>query len=757
MNRTAAAALVLLFATVASADEAFLLNIPQRFDASQETGEVRVLLTLGADPSGAQLVVNNATTVPLGATQSVGGDSVAFLSGSAANTVRIVYQPLSNFGGDFCLGGGAVEKNIPLRFVGPDIVKYSMTSYAVAAPAAECSKASKRVADAAATLVPNADGVAPALDAENGGRLPLDVAIVLDKSGSMSELPPDAAAGATKAEILRSAMKTFVATWSEMDVTQPDDRIGVVFFSSTATSQSLVGADPPANFFLRRGTDEPGPDHDWNPIGTTIDTLSPSGATSIGAGINAAMAQWTSDPDSDLSILAVTDGKQNTAPLIEPTPGGFLTLTPVGGLPAELRQRFVPIRTIGFGTPGAVDGALLTNIAFETAGVSFISINATTMFDSLALTLVSILKGNTAALAVRHNDTLTGAPSAPRTVLVDGSVKRAVFSVQWAPPRANALELEVIRPDGTLALPDSASKTPQSSLQSFDMDRDDGGAWRVRVKRAPSFSNAQAPTVPYSLHVYFVERSLDFRLEVEPKRVRTGDTISVRVRASYDGRPLDKLPAGAIKVRVQRPQESLGTILHRARTQSGGGTTTSSGDVQTAYDSKLSRLGRGLLERVVPRDVETITLVHDKRGLYTGSFNGTSVAGRYAFEAVLDWTDPRTGRLRREERLEAHVSVRPDPVATAVAVSKNVRGVVRVAVTPKDRFGNFLGPGYASVVLAKLRSAGRLDPQPADRDQTGTYVFTVTDVPPGQTPDLDIVVDGVRIGSKRTAEGKPGS
>ena len=84
------------------------------------------------------------------------------------------------------------------------------------------------------------------------------------------------------------------------------------------------------------------------------------------------------------------------------------------------------------------------------------------------------------------------------------------------------------------------------------------------------------------------------------------------------------------------------------------------------------------------------------------------------------------------------------------------RGVVRVGVTPKDRFGNFLGPGYGSVVVAKLKSAGRLDPQPADRDQSGTYVFTVTDVPPGQTPDIDVVVDGVRIGSKLSPVVKPG-
>ncbi len=746
MKRIAVAFVVAFVSFAAAADEAFILSIPLRFNANQETGEVRVTFTLAAPPAGTQLIVNG-TTLNLGATQTIGGDSVAFTAGSEPNTARLVYQPLSNFAGDFCQGGGAVQKDIPMRFVGGNITKYNMNSYLVAAPSAECSKASKRTNDMPALLIPNDDGVAPALDAENGGRQPLDVVLVLDKSGSMSELPPGANTGATKAEILRSAMTTFVATWSEMDVPYEDDRIGVVFFSNTAAPQSQTGGDPPSNFFVRRNPYDTGVNHHWFPLQGNINTLAPGGSTSVGAGINSGMQQWASDPDHDLSMLVVTDGKQNTAPLIDVAPSGFLTLTPVASFPAELRQRFVPIQSVGFGEPGTVDGELLTKLALETSGVSYISINAATMFDTLAMTLIAILKGNTAALALRHHDVMsTTAPSAPQSVLVDRSVKRAVFSVQWAPPLREALELEVIRPDGTVATPDSSRKTPQSALQSFDMGKNAVGTWKVRVKRPKNLTSVSTPRVPYTLHTYFVERDLEFHVALDPQKAFTGDAITVRAQVSYDGKPLDKLRDGSITVRVQRPAASLGTILHETRAQTAS--TTVGGDTISAYDQKVSQLPRGLLKRITPSDVATLTLTHVKNGLYTGTFTDTSTAGQYGFETVLQWDDRRTGQLRREERLETFVQVRPDFSISRIETSANVRGTVTVTVTPRDRFGNFLGPGYASRLHAKT-NAGRLDSKPPlDRDQTGTYVFTIREVPEGAKPVLEFWFDGMPLREK---------
>jgi hypothetical protein len=754
-------------AWTAAASESFTLNIPVRFNANQETGEVRITLGLDAAPAGAQLVVNGTTTVDLGQTVAVGTDSVSFAAGSG-NSVLIAYRPLSNFGADFCAGGSAAELNVPMRFSGAqDVTDFRVTTYVVAAPDVDCTQPSKRTAEAPASLVPAADGVAPALVATSLGRHPLDVVLVLDKSGSMGDLPPDAVAGATKSAILKSALEAFIATWQLVDLPNgtgewSQDRIGVVFFDSTAAPQTIAGADAPANFFVQRGADG-GP---WDAVSAKVDSLTPGGSTSIGDGINQAMAQWEADPKSDLSLIAVTDGMQNTAPLVAPAPSGFLGLTPVAGLPLELHSRFIPIRTIGFGTPAAVDDALLKNIALETAGVSYISINGTTMFDNFASTLVSILKGNTASLALRRHGTLTGAgPGAPEPVIVDPSAARVVFLLQWAPPRRAALELEVFRPgSSTVAIPAAKKKTAQSTIQSFDIRAEELGTWSVRVRRDVA---ADANAIPYTLNVLFLEKHLDYRVAFDTLHAGTfdaihagtGDSVRLRANVTYDGKPLAGLPAGAIRVRIQRPAEGLGTILHDTRVadSASGATTTPAGDIQSAYDRKLARLtDAALLGRIMPRDADTIALTDKKNGVYGGTFTGTSTPGLYAYEVVLDWDDARTGHIRREERLEQHVKVKPDAGRTEIVTTPGANGTVLVRVTPRDKFGNYVGPGYGSIVKAKLNSGGTLAAgAPVDVDQTGTYVFTVSEVPMGVTPDVDVTVDGVAVGNPASSPVNP--
>ena len=102
--------------------------------------------------------------------------------------------------------------------------------------------------------------------------------------------------------------------------------------------------------------------------------------------------------------------------------------------------------------------------------------------------------------------------------------------------------------------------------------------------------------------------------------------------------------------------------------------------------------------------------------------------------------------MHREERLEQLLTVKADPAKTEVTTTKGPGTLVTVAVTPRDRFGNYLGPGYANLVTAKLESPGKLrSAVPIDLDQTGTYVFEVADVPAGQTPSVKITVDGVEL------------
>ncbi len=760
MKRTAAMlgfVLSLALAGAAIADESFILDIPVRGNAQQETGRVKITLTLSAAPAGAQLVVNGNTTLTLGQTQSVGGDSVTFET-ATGNDVRILYTPLSNFsGGNFCAGGNAVEKQIPMRFVGAqDVTAYRISSYIVASPMVECSDVSKHTGDTPAFLTPMADGVAPALTATNLGRHPFDVVLVLDKSGSMADFPPGAMSGAKKHEILKSAVEGFIVQWRQVDLPPgggPEwshDRLGVVFFDHNVAAQSIAGGDPPANFFVKRGSVLPG---NWDNVINDVKTLTPGGATSIGGGVNEGMKQWKADPANDLSLVVVTDGMQNTAPLIQPTGSGFLGLTPVSGLPQELRKRFIPIQTIGFGTPAQIDEDLLRNISFETNGVSYMSANASTMFDVLGMTLVAILKGNTVSLATNHHGTMTGkGPSAPLPVVVDSSAQRVVFSVQWAPPLREALDLEVFRPGtSTPAAPASAEKLPQGSFQTFNLHTSDIGKWAVRVKRG---LNTKPDPVPYTLNVLFLERHLDYRFQFDQIHATTGDKLGIHATVSWDGKPLTGLPSGAIRVVVGRQREGLGNILHdaRVRDKSTGNTTTPAGDVQTPLDRKVASLiNRGLLERIAQKEVATIALKEEGRGVYSAIFDGTTVPGTYGFKALLDWEMDRTGHVHREERLEVNVTVKPDRDKTDVQTTRPDARTVAVAVTPRDRLGNFLGPGFASLIKARLFSEGKLlSETPVDRDQIGTYVFTLAGVPGGQTPDIEIVVDGVVVhGSAR--------
>ena len=743
--------LLLLLATSVSASESFVLDIPIRSITNQETGKVLVTLTLNSASAGSQLVVNGATTLNLGDTQMVAGDQVTFSAGSG-NDVKIVYVPLSNFSGDFCQGAGAVTKDIPMRFVGAqDVVSYRVSSYIVAAPSAECSQVSKRTGDTPANIQLIGDGVAPVLSATFLGRHPFDVALVLDKSGSMADIPPGANPGPqqpTKADILKSAMDTFVAQWMQLDSAMPSgpewshDRIGVVQFDSTAQSQTLPGADAPANFFLKRGNASA-----WNAVGTNINTLTPGLNTSIGDGINAAMQQWKNDPQNDFQIIVVTDGMQNTAPLIQPTGSGFLGLQPVAGLPQELRERFIPIHSIGFGTPAAVDATLLTNLAFETAGVSFISINATTMFNALGMTLVAILKGNTASLALQQNSTFNGSgPAALVPVVVDRSVQRAVFCVQWAPPVTNDLDLDIFPPGAASpATPTSQTKTPQSSLKTFDMThRGDVGTWQVRVKRA---RDAKTVTLPYTLSVFYLEQYLDYQFSFDTVHTATGDSIRLRALMAYGGHPLTNLPPDAIRVRIQRPQDGLGNILRKIPVSP---KIPVSSDPQTAYQAKLDFAALSnphIFDLIVPSDFVTVSMQEDGNGVYSTVFDNTAIPGAYAFNVTLDWNDDRTGQVHREERLEDTVKVRIDPVRSTVDTVRNGT-TATVTVTPRDSFGNYLGPGYASLVKVRVVGVEReIPPTPVDPDLTGTYTVTLRDVP--LDAQILVSVDGVLLGRAR--------
>ena len=166
---------------------------------------------------------------------------------------------------------------------------------------------------------------------------PVDVMVVFDRSGSMSSSAPPI--GRTKLDEARDAASLFV----QLVRSGAGDRLGLLTFSTTA---SLDAAPAPA---ATAKPDLVGP----APFTTgKIGAIAAGGATSIGAGLGSAHLALGGGP-TDNAILLLTDGLQNTAPMIQEI---------------EPHLGTTKINAIGFGSDADIDGPLLNRVAHDHGG-----------------------------------------------------------------------------------------------------------------------------------------------------------------------------------------------------------------------------------------------------------------------------------------------------------------------------------------------------------------------------------------------------
>jgi hypothetical protein len=740
----------------AFANETFSITAPDR-SPLRPTG--RVTLTLYLAPGvltgskvtiGGEDVLLDGGTTPLVNAPRTGDQVKLFTPAGTTQTVTLNYRLFSLFlGGKLCEEKGVIpgpDRTIAFSFTGPAITGYRLNSYIAPSKDFGCGAAVKRISSTAAAVVFD-DGAKT-----NKGRHPLDVVLVLDQSGSMDD-PPKPAIVESKWDILSQAVPTFIDQWSSMDAPvgttdNLDDRLGVVLFESTATAPAMP-------FFVSRGPGNPDP-HPWDPFGKSpiIPAADPPGTnmTALGKGVNLGIEKWTADPAHDATFIIMSDGMQNINPKI--IPGGdthLELLNETTMISTPLYDQAIPMETIYFGEAGGPGEAVLNQIAAETSGTTRTTLDTLAMIESFGEALVNALKGNTISLAAqRRGIAIASIPAGPLVPLViDQSVQRVVFTLVWSGP-SSALDVQLF-PPGAPTGPSDTGLTPttrktqsHSVVSAFDLPAP--GTWSVRVF-AKKF--AEPSLVPYSLSTHFVEKDLDYIFTFEELRDGTGQQMKVRAEVAYDGKPLAGLPPNAIQVHIQRPKEALGSILHDSSVNVPAG----SGD-HDPYNAKVAELGKnaGFYDRFEPKPVSTITLTDAGNGLYVGTFSDTSTPGLYRFDTQLDWTDPRTGTVHRQETLSRHVRVVPDAGHTVISTASGPNpGTVLVSVTPRDKFGNYVGPGYGSVVKAILKSSGTLVPgDPADPNQSGTYVFTVTGVPAGEVPDVDVIVDGDSVGNSKS-------
>jgi hypothetical protein len=686
---------------------------------------------------------------------------------------------------DYCTGNGtssAQAETITFTLSGATSTAYRKNSYTVpgtpGVPAVDCSKAKRRVSNGA-TWVTNPPGT-------DHGRHPLDVVLVLDVSGSMET--QDFLPGSTKTRMdaLRSGGGEFVDHFNQTDPFgyYGKDRIAVVTYSSSTVPASGAGIN-----FVARGSGIA----NWDTLKTTqVTNLTSDGSTGMGPGIQVAIDGWFNHANAntdfdDAAIVLMTDGLQNIPPPpVKKCAGtqneallnlGCGAASPTCTDPddagthlSELFQCGIPMETLSLGP--TADSTLMDTIAQQTAGKSVTAVTTFGMETGLADSLVEILKGGTESLLFRAEDTLIsgGGGAQLRSTLLDGSVERAIFVLGWQGIRTDGiLDLEIYAPGCTPTTckpvpPVIRADGPTWTVQSVDIPKSGAvGNWSVRVVQRQLLSAVVVGNngVPYHLSGYSIEGRLSYRISVAGVGQGTGDSIGLEAQLSYDGKPLTGI-GSAIKVHVERPDTGEGTYLHDTPVSNDVlNSEPDPNDTTTPFERKILYLAKnGNLKSVIqPKPLPTEYSMLDNGdaqnadhkandGIYSAKLADTSRPGLYRFTVTMDWTNGTTGQIHRVETIERVVKVNPTPAGSEITVTKGTNpGEWLVGVTPRDSFGNYVGPGFTSDFQVQVSGGGSVTGAPLDAQQTGAYGVKLTGVPPGANPKVTISVGGKQIRS----------
>src|SRR5258708_603852 len=358
---------------------------------------------------------------------------------------------------------------------------------------------------ATATLSPDTAPVPqPTFACSRNSRPPIDVVMVLDKSGSMSSTTnsgigcsPSPCSG-PRIDALRSSVKNLFQRWSTLPTAPPlpppapaptPDKIQVVLFDSTAcywstlhpvatcpftTPPPLVNLTDPsvANAF----TD------------TNLNAITPGGSTSIGDGLFKAAPALPPEAGHRKVIVLMSDGQQNTNPLVDSSTG----------FPNSPQ-----IYTVTLGPSTSVDPAINQAIANARLGFYLNTEDHAELLVPLFLELLqNFLKFNSYDTVRLISDKTPYSAEIP----VSTTSHDVEFSLMW-PKNAGPLRLTVIPPGGAQPVVEESESGFISITKVLPLPApfDPGGDWKVLIQALRQAVNLSTTTgggdIGFNFHI----------------------------------------------------------------------------------------------------------------------------------------------------------------------------------------------------------------------------------------------------------------
>lgn len=500
---------------------------------------------------------------------------------------------------------------------------------------------------------------------------PLDVMIVFDKSGSMSSTAPPA--GRTKLEEAQDAASLFVQLVREGE----GDQIGLLTFNSiasldrtldlAATNKPLLAGPPPY-------------------VSGDIGAITAGGSTSLGAGIEGALFTLVNPSGNDQTILLLSDGLQNTAPMLEEV---------------ESALGSTKVCVVGFGSDGEIDGPLLSRIAREHNGDFTRAIDGLSLKKLFALCFGNIFESGSLSdpdfiLKVGQEE------SAPHKFNVCDE-ERITVVLGWDNP-AEILGMRLLTPNGeeVQQIPLQRGRTWAFIRLPLPHQGERSGEWQIIVDRsrpvpfAGRNTTSNVSDIRYTLLVIPLGGPKMNYLG-ETKRVYTGDPILPLVGLHY---PNGSSPDAQVKLIVEGPAVALGQLVLDAGLEA----PTVGNDNLNAFYTTLKKL-QSDADGALPTTTHEVELLDDGHhddgamepdGIYNNLLeNATRFEGTYQFRAVA--TYGKDCPSSREVQWSIHVELGIDSGQSEVSLidirDYDDQRSATIVLLPRDIYKNPLGPG----------------------------------------------------------------
>jgi hypothetical protein len=579
------------------------------------------------------------------------------------------------------------------------------------------------------------DPFSPSTWADLKTRYPIEYMLVLDQSGSMLSLNRWVSAK-NAANILAN---TLVALRDPGFV----DKIGLITFKSDCFTDADTTTMP--NGLAAVPSSFPGG------YVSAPDPL-PVNCTPIGNGLNKAFSnsalQVVSNPSKQAErvVLLLSDGFHNSPSAQVPLlPSHLLGADPCPATPSwnpcpPSTVRSVQVNTVAVGSDASVDTSLLTNIKNRFAGQIFPS-TYNIAGDPEALkqffidSLDDIYQVNSIPLNGGTNE-----------FTLNTGERKLVVILSWSnPAQAQSITLQ--------SKPNAMGAFATVACSTQDMENTVVGYSLCALNSPPAgIYRALVGGISPSSQFNLVDLNLAATFSIDQQLHGTGEDIVLRARLNEAGVAVTNDPVNhpvKVTVSIRRPTEGFGTYVSthepndcataappklppsNLKEISPGVTlfgvpplmTTAGNEPKPSRFAKIDELfGKCNKNDLNGTDDPGVELFDDgthgdatpNDGVYTLRFQNTQFEGSYIFRFKAQGKSPAGSDFTRAKAISEYVRVEVDPASSPIG-SRDIQQVGSVVtreyyVTPRDRFGGYLGPGHSDLVTFNTTAGTFISP-----------------------------------------------